>query len=468
MKKIFSHLCNHLFKESVHGKNILISPNVFPVKIIFPKEILLLESSAKLFCPYKTVERFFVDKKGFTNDKIIDSENVKEAIKECIIMKIASPITIVKILTTSKPLVVSGKSGIYAPPPTLVDDITLPLKICTLMCKFTFTVLGQKVFLSEKDIIFKLEEFFNISQNFEDMYNFYPIAQHMINSMLANLKFCPTLLYELTGLHVDYSFYMDNLIDISKIIESIVIKKTILPFFQKYKEILYIIAQNPDNPKSDHVKYASLAYKLMKQPHPDLRVENYLTKKIIFYDIKLRADLIKNLSTMKGVLTLIPSLKEKDKLLYMNKTRADLGNTQKTVLDLNTKKAIALQISKIKKLETNKNLTMSQKEYEFNEIQNAIDLDANIFGIACSRVVKTDYDVFFDKVYKESPQIEEQLKKIATEIGVSILIPAQGQGHQIAQVWHWKELCLKVISIAPPYLKPILYKNLLLLNSLEQ
>jgi hypothetical protein len=41
MKKIFSHLYNHLFKKAVHAKNILISPKVFPVKIIFHRKILL-------------------------------------------------------------------------------------------------------------------------------------------------------------------------------------------------------------------------------------------------------------------------------------------------------------------------------------------------------------------------------------------------------------------------------------------
>lgn len=456
-----------------HAMNVVALAAAASKKTLIPKNMLTIWNLQYKQYFYKLLSMnnvqqkpVYVDNGGFVSSKII-SHFDKMLITDCIKYNVATPSTIFEIFTKSKPLVVSGRSGIYAPPPSLFEDSTVPFDLALITCKFVITVMAEEGFNDPVALAFRLGKFLNSSFYVEDIVKFYPMAQHLINSMMANINFPPTVLYEITKTAVDYTFYMNAPLNSSTIIEAHVFEKTLMQFAQKNASNVILVAQNPDNPQADHTKYASQAYELLKQPHPDFRLTGLLNETRAFYDVKMRGHGIQNVPTMKGVLTLLPKFTEKMQLQYIQRARGDLGNVSKKSKEQKEREALDYYIKKIKLLEDNKSLTITQKLKLFEELQNAIDLDPCITSAVCSRIVKAEPDVFFNEIYKAHPEIEQGLKRIAAETKISTLISPQGHGHQIAQVGHWKEFTFKIIAIMPEHLKPLIYKNLLTYYSLE-
>ena len=360
-----------------------------------------------------------------------------------------------------KPFSIKGLSGIYCAPPSFYIDSLSNLKICQLTLKFIINVFGTKPLSHPNDVALLLEKFLMISNKFEYP-DYYPLAQHITSSVLALYKFSPTLLYEITGTMIDYKFYMNSTIGPLPIIESILYKATLTNFFTQYKDILHIIAQNPDNPLSDHTKYADIAYILLKQPNPDLRMEIISPlslikepKKILFFDGKMKSEPLKTTPSLKGFLSFTTKM---DQEFLIKRFKADLGNKIKFVTDFKQKLLLEEEKNKIIKLLANKTLTIEEKFMEFKIIQDKIDVNLELpLTMACSRIVIMSVDVNFDKFYTENPHIEQELIEIAKNIDLELLVPKQTQK---AHIIVWKKLIVEIVNKLPSDIKPLIIDNM--------
>jgi hypothetical protein len=206
---------------------------------------------------------------------------------------------------------VSGLSGLYIPAECIKTDPNFQLLFSKILFRFVVDVLAYTKVNNPTDLGYHIEYFLQSSKITYTPY-YYPLAQHIITSVMAFVRFDPSILPDITDNCINYKYYMNSPIMSQAVIEAIIVKKTIGKLLMDNKETLYTIAPNPDNPQSDHFYFRNQCYAMTKQPHADFRtnvfcVETYNNKNI-FYDVKSRGDPVSSLPLLTGYLSLTQHL----------------------------------------------------------------------------------------------------------------------------------------------------------------
>lgn len=352
--------------------------------------------------------------------------------------------------------IVTGLSGIYCPPPNFYINALTNKKICFMTLKFAYDILCKYPLKNKNDLAFRIKDFFFHTPLLNEL-DYYPLAQHIGSSIMALHRFPPTILNEIAP-QIDFKAYMNDVITPSTIIETDVLLNSLSSMIKDHGHRLQIIAQNPDEPNGQHLFYASQAYSLMKQPHPDFRFHFLFeseSNKVWFYDIKLKNDPNKTLPRLKGFLSYTTNLNKNETMI---KFKADLGNAIKTQKNDEHKAMLQEELTLINTIIVNKNLTLDQKYAIFLENQNKFDLNPELpVTTICSRIVMTKQDVFFEEFLAKNPDLQLELEKIASTIDKKDFFPEKTQTSNVDM---WKSLLIRIIKILPPEEKKLAIENM--------
>jgi len=354
--------------------------------------------------------------------------------------------------------IVTNISGIYQAPPDFYNNCENSDTILIIGIKICYLLATNKI-ETKDDIVVIIEKLLMKSHALDSIY-YYPLIQHIMSSLMANFNFSPIILSAITENIVDYSAFQNISIKINNIIEAFVFKKTLYSSLIKNNQNLKVIAQNPDDVTTTH--FASIAYKLTKQPHPDYRVEKTIDasiEKTMFYDVKLKTNALIKLPTCKGHLSLTTQY---DDIIYMKRFMGDLGNcinATKNELEENVLQKFKIQLSKIIKLpDLNKRLKT------FQALQKEIDSNSKIESFVCSRLAEMDTDFCFNEFYGNNPELTLVLVELQQKLKIDQLVPYTGQS---ANVNAWKEVLILIMTKMPATMQYQLAKNMQRLFELE-
>lgn len=356
--------------------------------------------------------------------------------------------------------VVSSISGIYQVPPIFYNTNDMIILMSKMIHKFIYCMFSGSIIKNKKEFFLRLETFFQIDNETKDKY-YYPIAQHIITSVLARFESSADILEYLTDHLVDYSSYKNSPIHMISLIEAIVLKNTQLDFIKKFKDKVNVVAQNPDNEFGDHKEFAHLSYKQGKQPHMDFRINQYnietFQNKIFFYDIKLSADPVKTLSLSRGHLSLSTHI---NKDFLMSRAKGDFGGSlaQKNPLE---KQYLNHFLKDFETHQKNKKLSSDEKFLYFEKFTEKILLDPKITVIIPS-IIKTPpmnqiYNNYLLENFNDILIIKNQIQEeLIQDNSLIKLIPEKGQQ---ANVDFWHKILLNVIKKMPPEVRENMLEN---------
>ena len=324
------------------------------------------------------------------------------------------PLVKKKKIVESLPIILKNIPGTWTPRPSFYDSAKADKDINKINNFIIIELLSKEPIYTPYELAKAIKRtlIYTRSLNISEDY-FYPIVQHILVSIYPTIKISKNILINLADNKIDYTDFSDNVIGPLSIIECHVLKLILGNFLAINKNKIKIFAQ--DHTKVvDLEKYKNDCYQQTGQPFADFRMEFIDNKKLIFLDIKLKTDPIKNISLLKGNL----SLTTKDcKNSYIIKINGDLPHAAEekyklNILSVKEKKAIDRIYDKINNITNDKNVNLTVK---FNNIVNLVknsylnyDINNLTFSIILENSINDSTKLYDNELYNKFPNLNNE------------------------------------------------------------
>jgi hypothetical protein len=373
-------------------------------------------------------------------------------------------------ITASSGPTVQNVSGIYQPSSNFYMEKSLDDFMAKIVYKFVHIVLGGVPVTNKTDLLLRLELFLQPDNLLGNNIYYYPVAQHIIVNVLANVKNINIKILEhITEGFIDYSAFENLIINPLTIVEAVVMRNTALDLFKSNKKGFKVIAQNAEEQLCNNFSVAS--YKQSKQPFMDFRVEQYVIEtqnnKMFFLDSKLRGDPVNTVSLTKGYLSLATNI---NMPIIIKKFMGDMvvsatakGASLSELKSIEHYKTILLQILK------NKQLSLSDMNTSFKEVISNMYHDPSIACIIPSIIQSPRHNLNFnDYLTNNVHEIYSMVQFIKNDVittNIKTFIPDKGEQKVHVDMWH--TAILKIIKKIPVEKRAIFLENYHKLKLLE-